>query len=119
MTDNNFAGEYKTKFKVYKNGAVSLANVRYGPSTHVARCLNGIAREQTLENNEKKSLIEIQRDAKNDRMGILMDAKNKLVDGYTVTNAVLYVKHKYHLNEILTGDIEETLREYGKSLNRE
>ncbi len=95
--------EYKTKFKVYKNGAVSIANVRYGPSTHIARCLCGIARQLTLEDNEKKA-------AKKDRMGILMDAKVRLQDCNSVTDAVLYVKYKYNLNEILAGDIEETLR---------
>jgi hypothetical protein len=104
--NNNFAGEYKTKFKVYKTGAVSIGNVRFGPSTHVARCLSGIARDQHCEMAEKEA-------AKNDRHRILMAAKDKLVDGYTVTDAVLYVKHKYGLNEILAGDIEESLRENG------
>jgi len=105
MEDCAFKGTYKTEFTVHKTGSVSIGNIRYGASTHVARCLNQIARDQVLEDKEIT-------EAKKIRTEIVMEARDKIKNGLNVADAVEFVKNKHNLNKILTEDITDSLIKY-------
>lgn len=108
-----FEGTYTTDFTVHKTGAVSIGNVRHGASTIIATCLREIARDQNLSGEAHVDIDTPLHYANKAREDVIGEARDKLLDGYAITDAVAFVKDKHGLNKILAEDIEDELRKKG------